>query len=80
MKATIINIDVYFGTVIYCRLSEFQRAKLEYERLQGLKEEARLEREQKIKEREIAIVRSKQIRLEGIKKLTKKGHPVMSVE
>ena len=66
--------------LIYCRLSEFQRAKLEYERIQGLKEEARLEREQKIEEREIAIVRSKQMRLERIKKLTqktKKGQPVM---
>ncbi|EFX88179.1 hypothetical protein DAPPUDRAFT_221383 [Daphnia pulex] len=62
------------------RLSEFQRAKLEYERIQGLKEEARLEREQKIKEREIAIMKSKQMRLERIKKLTqktKKGQPVM---
>jgi len=61
-------------------LSEFQRAKLEYERIQGLKEEARLEREQKIKEREIAIMKSKQMRLERIKKLTqktKKGQPVM---
>jgi hypothetical protein len=39
-----------------------------------------MEREQKIKEREIAIVRSKQMRLERIKKLTqktKKGQPVM---
>lgn len=62
------------------RLSEFQRAKLEYERIQGLKEEARLEREQKVKEREMAIMKSKQVRLERIKKLTqktKKGQPVM---
>lgn len=61
-------------------MSEFQRAKLEYERIQGLKEEARQEREQKIKEREIAIIKSKQMRLERIKKLTqktKKEQPVM---
>lgn len=61
-------------------LSEFQRAKLEYDRIQGLKQEEQLEREKQRKEREEAIQKSKQVRLERIKKLTqktKKGQPVM---
>jgi hypothetical protein len=65
---------------LYFRLSEFQRAKMEYERIQQLKREEQLERERQKKERQEAILKSKQIRLERIKKLTqktKKGQPVM---
>ena len=29
-RLTLINKDEYFGTVIYCRLSEFQTTKLEW--------------------------------------------------
>jgi hypothetical protein len=32
-RLTLIKKDGYFGTVIYCRLSEFKTAKLEYGRL-----------------------------------------------
>ena len=45
-----------------------------------MKEEQRLEREHQMKERELAIEKSKKKRLERIKKLTqktKKGQPVM---
>lgn len=64
----------------HCRLTEFQRAKLEYERVKELKEQEKQERAEKRKEREEAIKKSKQQRIERIKKLTqktKKGQPVM---
>jgi len=62
------------------RLSQFQRAKLNYEKVQQDKEQKRMEKAQRLKEREEAIKKSKQLRMERIKKLTqktKKGQPVM---
>jgi ATPase subunit of ABC transporter with duplicated ATPase domains len=62
------------------RLSEFQKAKLQYENIQKEKEERKQEKIRKEQERIEAIKKSKQERLKRIKKLTqktKKGQPVM---
>jgi len=62
------------------RLSQFQRAKLNYEKIKQDKEQMKMEKAQKLKEREEVMMKNKQLRMERIKKLTaktQKGQPVM---